>query len=98
MNTQKKAKVSIVKEVSEGREKGTPWREAFKDLINETSEAATCLRGFRYREDLTQKELAERVGITQGNLCALENGKRPIDKEMAKRLAKILNTNYKHFL
>jgi DNA-binding XRE family transcriptional regulator len=86
-------------EFSDFDEEGSVPAEVVLDKISKGRPiSAVCLRGCRYREDMTQKELAEKLGITQGNLSAMENGKRPIGKEMAKRLAKILNTNYKHFL
>jgi transcriptional regulator with XRE-family HTH domain len=47
----------------------------------------------RYRECLTQKQLAEKMGINTQNLSHMEHGRRPVGKEMAKRFAKILNTD-----
>lgn len=57
-----------------------------------------ALRGLRSREELTQKQLAEMVGIKPSNISEMENGKRPIGKVMAKRLARALRTDYKVFL
>ena len=57
-----------------------------------------CLRGLRYRENLTQKEMAVRLGVTQGNLSAMERGKRPIDNDLAKKIAAIFGGSYKSFL
>jgi len=57
-----------------------------------------ALRGARTREGLTQAQLAERVGAKIHHISEMENGKRPIGKEMARRLAKALNTSYKVFL
>ncbi len=56
------------------------------------------IAGLRGREELTQLELARRMGISRSNLSAMENGKRPIGKEMAKRLAAALDTDYRIFL
>lgn len=56
------------------------------------------LRGLRYREGLTQAKLAALVGLKSSNISDREKGKRPIGKEMAKRLAKALNAGYKVFL
>ena len=56
------------------------------------------LRGARYREALTQAQLAARVCVKPSHISEMERGKRPIGKEMARRLAKALNTSYKVFL
>ena len=74
-----------------------PWRQAFPEYTDEMLPAA-CLRGARYKEGITQRELARRTGIPQRHLSEMENGKRPIGKEMARRLAKILNVSYKVLL
>ena len=57
-----------------------------------------AIRGLRYRECLTQKQLAEKMGISVQNLSNMEHGRRPIGKDMAKRLAKILNTDWRLLL
>lgn len=57
-----------------------------------------ALRGLRSREELTQKQLAEMVGIKPSHISEMEHGKRPVGKVMAKRLAKALRTDYKVFL
>jgi len=74
-----------------------PWREAFPEYKDEDL-PGVCLRGSRYKEGLTQKQLAEMIGIPQRHISMMENGKRPIGKEMAKRLGKALNIGYKVFL
>jgi DNA-binding XRE family transcriptional regulator len=56
------------------------------------------LRGFRVRDDMTQEELARRLGLKQARVSALESGSRPISVAMAKRLAKIFEVTYKVFL
>ena len=57
-----------------------------------------ALRGLRLRENLTQKQLAEMIGGKPSHISEMENGKRPIGKKIAKRLAKALRTDYKIFL
>jgi ribosome-binding protein aMBF1 (putative translation factor) len=56
------------------------------------------LRGARHREGLTQAQLAAEIGAKPSHISEMEKGKRPIGKDMAKRLAKALNTSYRVFL
>jgi DNA-binding XRE family transcriptional regulator len=64
----------------------------------ETNPSGVYLRGIRYREDLTQEQLAAMTGIHRRHISEMENGKRPIGKENAKKLAKALNAEYRMFL
>lgn len=57
-----------------------------------------ALRGLRTREDITQKELAARLGIRQHHVSEMEKGVRPITLEMAKRIGEAYNISYKVFL
>jgi hypothetical protein len=75
----------------------TPWREAYPEY-SEGQLIGKALAGARYREGLTQIQLSEMTGIPQRHISEMENGKRPIGKEMAKRLGKVLNISYKVFL
>jgi ribosome-binding protein aMBF1 (putative translation factor) len=63
-----------------------------------TNRAGVCVRGGRGKEGLTQKQLADQMGIAQHHISEMENGKRPIGKEMAKKLAAALNVDYRVFL
>jgi transcriptional regulator with XRE-family HTH domain len=58
----------------------------------------SAIRGLRYRENLTQAQLAEKIGVKRHHISAMEHGKRPIGKETAKRLARALRTDYTLFL
>jgi plasmid maintenance system antidote protein VapI len=74
-------------------DKSLPLEEVFQDLHQ-----GSAIRGLRLREGLTQEQLAYLLGVKRSNLSEMENGKRPIGKNMAKRLAKVLKTHYKVFL
>jgi ribosome-binding protein aMBF1 (putative translation factor) len=67
--------------------------EVFPDM-----QPGDILRGARHREGLTQAQLAAMIGVKPSHISEMEKGKRPIGKEMAKRLAKVLNTSYQVFL
>ncbi len=58
----------------------------------------SALRAYRTRENLTQRQLAEKVGIPQRHISEMENGKRVIGNEMAQRLADALKIDYRVLL
>lgn len=70
------------------------------ERLEVTTPAPPCrvLSGFRKRDGLTQEELAERLGVKQQHVSEMENGKRPISKKTAQKLAELFNTTYKTFL
>ena len=74
-----------------------PWRDAYPEY-SEAQLIGKALAGARTREGLTQMQLSEITGIPQRHISEMENGKRPIGKEMAKRLGNALNIGYKVFL
>ena len=58
-----------------------------------------ALRIYRENAGLTQTALGERMGgIPRQHISNMENGKRPIGKENAKRLAGALHVDYRVFL
>ena len=59
---------------------------------------AKALRGLRVKEDITQVELAEKLGISQNMVSDMESGKRNISLKMAKRIGETFNIPYKAFL
>ncbi|MBU4232161.1 MAG: helix-turn-helix domain-containing protein [Proteobacteria bacterium] len=54
---------------------------------------STVLSGARFREGLTQAQLATMIGAKPSHISEMEHGKRPIGKEIAKRLGKALNSS-----
>jgi ribosome-binding protein aMBF1 (putative translation factor) len=70
--------------------------EVFPELLH--NRAGVILRGYRSREELTQKQLSEMTGIPQRHISELEHGKRQAGKEWAKKLAAALNCDYRRFL
>lgn len=56
------------------------------------------LKAFRNRFGLTQKEVANTVGISVSNLSALENDKRNIGAELAGRFAVIYGVRVERLL
>jgi DNA-binding XRE family transcriptional regulator len=52
------------------------------------------LQELRFREGLSQKELAQLSGVTFQSVSAFENGRRPIGKAMAQKLAGPLGVDW----
>lgn len=74
------------------------WTVVAKESIEKHGQAGMVLRGARFRENLSQKELAKLSGISQENISRIENGKRSIGEKVAKKLAKPLKINFKLLL
>jgi DNA-binding XRE family transcriptional regulator len=74
--------------------------EAFKHLNDEYTKPGALLQGYRLKAELTQEELAQKLGseVQQAHISAMESGSRSISKKMAIRLGEILRTDYRKFL
>lgn len=59
---------------------------------------ATLLRGARNRKDLTQQQLADLCGIARHHISEMENGKRTIGKQNARKLGEVLGVDPRVFL
>jgi plasmid maintenance system antidote protein VapI len=88
-------KERCTKEVVSEKEQND-WRRVLH--VTEETEAGLVLKGARLKEELTQKELADKLGVKQHHLSEMEHGRRSIGKMMARRLAKILRVDYRIFL
>lgn len=53
------------------------------------------LHGLRVREGLTQKDMADKLGVRQHHISEMEKGKRAIGLEMAKRISSMFDVSYK---
>ncbi len=74
-----------------------PCRETYPEYTEEQL-AGKALAGMRYREGLTQVQLAAKTGIPQRHISEMEHGKRTIGKKNAKLFADALKTDYRVFL
>jgi DNA-binding XRE family transcriptional regulator len=72
--------------------------EFIRDSFGDLPQWAVMLRGLRNREGLTQAAIGNLLGIPQGNISQMERGKRPIGKQLAKKLAELFHTDYRLFL
>lgn len=77
-------------------EQGAPQGIPIEEVLD--MRPGLILRGARYREELTQTQLADKTGIPRRHLSDMENNRRPIGKKNAQLLAEALNTGYRVFL
>lgn len=69
-----------------------------KGVQGDLPDWAIYFKGIRQREDSTQKEMAEALGLTQSNISDIERGRRPIGKMLAKKIAERFNAEYRLLL
>lgn len=56
------------------------------------------LRSIRIRDSLTQKELAEMLGVTVSHISNIENGRKFVSVEKAANFSRILKDSEKFFV
>ncbi|EMF89788.1 DNA-binding helix-turn-helix protein [Leptospira santarosai str. ST188] len=81
-------------------EESIPWRdtEFFKEN-KEFLQPGSKMKYYRKKAGLSLSELGERLGgIPRQNLSAMELGRRPIPKDLAKQLSKIFKKPVEIFL
>lgn len=61
--------------------------------ISPQVENGVLIKGFRLRECLTQKQLAEKLGLSHTYISKLELGHRPLTKDLREKISKALNFN-----
>lgn len=77
-----------------GESESISWEGLAKDRIAKYKKSGLALRGARYREGLSQKELSKRTGISQENISKMENGHRTVGEKVAQKLAKALRIDF----
>ena len=80
------------------KEKSILASDVLPDLADDALRPATMLRGSRYKAGWTQKDLALALDMKQHHVSEMENGKRPIGKAMAERLAEVFECDYRVFV
>ena len=72
---------------------GTPERDVMEAQLKEDIQAyfvGEAIKKARLRQNLTQEELGERVGVKRSQICKLENGKSSITLSTMSRVFKAL--------
>ncbi len=73
-------------------------KELYPDLQDPVKGPAISFHGARLRYGLTQKQMAEKIGISQSDVSKIEKGERAIGKKLAIRIGQALGIDYKRFL
>jgi transcriptional regulator with XRE-family HTH domain len=74
--------------------RGSGWFEKLEAELT----AGRALHVYRTNAGLTLTTLSEKTGIPISHLSAMEHDTRPIGKNLAQRLAAVLNCDYRRFL
>lgn len=72
--------------------------EVLKDIHGKFGKAGSCLKGYRIRENLTQEQLAKKLGCPQSWVAGWESGSRPLGKNWARKIAVFFKTDPRVFL
>lgn len=72
--------------------------ELFADVNQKYTKPGALLKGIRYREGLTQVQMAKKLNMTQSDISQMEQGTRHIGRVVAKRIASLFNFDYRSFL
>lgn len=75
-----------------------PAEEIFPDLKDPAKRIGIIFRGIRFKNNLTQIELAKILGLDQSDVSKIEKGKRPIGKALAKKIEQEFGIDYRRFL
>lgn len=81
----KKFKVTVIKTGIETDSIPIEETTFYKEM--EVNRSGHLLSGYRLKSGLTQKQLAEKIGVKQNMISEYESGKRPISKTMAKKIS-----------
>ena len=72
---------------------GTPERDAMEAQLKEEIHAyfvGEAIKSARLKQNLTQEELGERIGVKRSQICKLENGKSSITLSTISRVFRAL--------
>lgn len=83
---------------NKSNESSLPAEDVFPNIKDPAKRIGIIFRGIRYKHNLTQVELAQKLGLDQSDVSKIEKGKRPIGKALAKKIEKKFGIDYHRFL
>ena len=72
--------------------------DVFPDLKDPQKRIGISFRSIRTKTGLTQKQVAEKLGLDQADVSKIEKGTRSIGKALAKKIEKVFKIDYRRFL
>ncbi len=69
--------------------------DLFSVINKKYTKAGALLRGIRYRENLTQQDMAQKLQVTQSDISQMETGARHIGRKVAKRIEQLFDVDYR---
>ena len=85
-------------EINERADEYIAAEDIFPELKDPAKRIGILFRSIRTKFQLTQEQLAKRLGIDQSDVSKVEKGKRPIGKALAKKIQKEFRIDYRKFL
>lgn len=79
-------------------EESIPVSNIFPELKDPQKRIGIIFRGIRSKNNLTQAEVAKRLGVDQSDVSKIERGKRSIGKALAKKIEKQFGIDYRRLL
>lgn len=79
-------------------QKSVDAREFYPELSDPIKRIAISFHGTRLRLGLTQRQMAEKIGLNQSDISKIEKGEREISRKLAVRIGKALKVDYRRFL
>lgn len=79
-------------------EENLPAEEVFPNIKDPAKRIGIIFRGIRFKHNLTQAEVAKKLGLDQSDVSKIEKGKRPVGKALAKKIEKEFGIDYHRFL
>jgi len=93
------AVATLLEGLDEGHdEKAVKAHELYPELNDPVKRSAIAFHGTRLRLGLTQKQMAERIGLSQSDVSKIEKGERENSRKLALRIGKVLGIDYRRFL
>jgi DNA-binding XRE family transcriptional regulator len=75
-----------------------PAEDVFPNIKDPAKRIGIIFRGIRFKHNLTQAEVAKKLGLDQSDVSKIEKGKRPVGKALAKKIEKEFGIDYHRFL